>query len=530
MNAPSSAAAGRPVQSPGSAALLDWSPGWDDVEIRMPEKINGTGTFKPGLITGLSAKVLALTIIFVMLGEVLIFLPSIANFRIQWLKNRIAQAEIAALAVEAAPGQILSNDLRSEILKGAGVLVVSLSKDQKRQLILRSDGDHMIEASFDLRSTMWAQAILDAFTTMFTNEPRVIGVIDTPPNMSGDLIEIALQEAPLRTAMLGYGFNILILSIILSLLVAGLVFAALNRVLVRPMKRLTDNMVAFGRNPEDPARIIRPSNRGDEIGTAERQLHEMQTELLSMLQQKNRLAALGLAVSKVSHDLRNMLSSAHLISDRLTMINDPTVQRFAPKLIDSLDRAIGFLTRTLKFGRAQESPPVREKIALKALAGEVIESAVVQTSSRIVLYNDIPSSIVADADREQLNRALTNLLRNAIEAIEAAQSDDSAAPDGTVTFRSWREGSVVTIEVKDTGPGIPERVRPRLFEAFQSAARSGGTGLGLAIAAELIRAHGGDVKLAATGTSGTAFAVTIPDSVAELRTGRRGERKSAAEG
>jgi signal transduction histidine kinase len=479
----------------------------------------------PGLLRGLSGKVLALTIVFVMLGEVLIFLPSIANFRIQWLKGRVAQAEIAALAAEAAPDRILSSDLRSEILKGAGVLVVSLTKGDKRQLVLRSEGDHMIDASYDLRTIMWAPAIMDAFSTIMASEPRVIGVIDRPPNMSGDIIEIALTEKPLREAMLGYGINILILSIILSLIVAGLVFAALNIVLVRPMKRLTRNMLAFRQNPEDLSRIIVPSDRNDEIGLAERELHDMQSELTSMLQQKSRLAALGLAASKVNHDLRNMLSSAHLISDRLSMVTDPTVQRFAPKLISSLDRAIEFLSQTLKFGRAQEMPPVRERLRLRELADEVIESAVVQASSRVVLYNHVPADTLIDADGDQLNRVLTNLLRNAIQAIETLQGETPDCPDGHVSVKSWREGSVVTIEVKDNGPGIPERIRPRLFEAFQSAARAGGVGLGLAIASELIRAHGGEIRLVSTGPDGTVFHIAVPDTVAEIRAGRRGERQ-----
>lgn len=483
---------------------------------------------RPGFFTGLSGKVLALTIVFVMLGEVLIFLPSIANFRIQWLKGRISQAEIAALAAEAAPNQILSSDLRSEILKGAGVLAVSLTKGERRQLVLRSDGDYMIDAGFDLRVLRWFPAITDAFGAMLASEHRVIGIIDTPPNMSGEVIEIALIEEPLREAMFGYAFNILILSIILSLLVAGLVFAALNRVLVVPMQRLTRNMVAFGKNPEDPSRVIQPSSRNDEIGVAERELHDMQSDLVLMLQQKSRLAALGLAVSKVSHDLRNMLSSAQLISDRLATIDDPTVQRFAPKLIASLDRAIEFLSQTLKFGRAQELPPARVKLPLKALVDEVIDGAVLQTSSRIVLYNNVSASLFADADPDQLNRVLTNLVRNAIQALEVLQGERPDAPDGAITIKSWREGSVLGIEVSDSGPGIPEQVRGKLFEAFQSSARAGGTGLGLAIAAELVRAHGGDIKLGQTGESGTTFIVTIPDSIAELRAGRRGERKTAA--
>lgn len=458
-----------------------------------------------------------------MLGEVLIFLPSIANYRIQWLKGRVAQAEIAALAAEAAPDRILSSDLRTEILKGAGVMVVSLTKGDRRQLILRSDGEYMIDASYDLRGFMWTSAITDAFTTLFEATPRVIGVIDKPPNMSGDVIEIALLEAPLREAMLRYALNILILSVVLSLIVAGLVFASLRIVMVEPMQRITRAMLNFRQNPEDHSRIIQPSGRRDEIGLAERELHDLQSELSSMLQQKNRLAALGLAVSKVSHDLRNMLSSAHLISDRLTMVDDATVKRFAPKLIASLDRAIDFLTGTLQFGRAQEPPPVRDRHMLRDIAEEVIEQAVVQASSQVVLFNHVPPELLIDADREHMNRVLTNLLRNAIQAIEAPRVEDTGS-EGHVTIRSWREGTVVMIEVTDTGPGIPERVREKLFEAFQSAAKAGGVGLGLAIASELVRAHGGEIKLASTGPKGTCFRIAIPDRVAELKTGRRGER------
>lgn len=477
----------------------------------------------PGLLRGLSGKVLAMTVIFVMLGEVLIFLPSIANFRIQWLKGRVAQAEIAALAAEAAPDRILSADLRTEILKGAGVLVVSLTRGDKRQLMLRSETDHMIDAAYDLRNPSWLPAIGDAFAVMMGGGDRVIGVIDTPPNMSGDMIEVALFERPLREAMIGYGINILILSVVLSAIVAGLVYLALNMVLIRPMKRLTRNMVAFAQDPEDRSRIIRPSRRKDEIGLAERELHDMQSELAAMLQQKSRLAALGLAVSKVSHDLRNMLSSAHVISDRLSMAEDPTVKRFAPKLITSLDRAIAFLTETLKFGRAEEAAPMRERLALKDIAEEVIDTAALQASARVVLFNHVPPDLMIDADREHLNRVLTNLLRNAIQALEG----QAEMMDGRVIISSWREGAVVIIEVRDNGPGIPERVRPKLFEAFQSAAKPGGVGLGLAIAAELIRAHGGEIRLHATGPHGTIFHVVVPDAVVELRPGRRGARNRA---
>jgi signal transduction histidine kinase len=222
-----------------------------------------------------------------------------------------------------------------------------------------------------------------------------------------------------------------------------------------------------------------------------------------------------------------MLTSAQLISDRLANVEDPTVKRFAPKLIGSLDRAIEFLSQTLKFGRAQELPPQREQLSLCGLVDEVIEAAVVKAASRIRIINTVPAGISVDADREQLIRVLTNLARNAIQAIEAAQAERQDGPDGAITLQARREGSVAVIEISDNGPGIPEQIRDKLFEAFQSAARQGGTGLGLAIAAELIRAHGGDIQLHSSTAAGTCFAITIPDQVAQLRSGRGGNHRTS---
>ena len=231
-------------------------------------------------------------------------------------------------------------------------------------------------------------------------------------------------------------------------------------------------------------------------------------------------------MSKVSHDLRNMLTSAQLISDRLSDVEDPTVKRFAPKLISSLDRAIEFLSQTLKFGRAQELPPQRELLELRELADEVIETAVVKTSGRIRIFNRVKPGVVVDADREHLIRVLTNLKRNAVQALEFLQGERPDAPDGVITLDARREGSVAVIEVRDNGPGIPAQVRERLFQAFQSSARQGGTGLGLAIAAELVRAHGGDIAVQSSSDAGTCFVITIPDRVAQLQAGgRMAERK-----
>jgi len=322
---------------------------------------------------------------------------------------------------------------------------------------------------------------------------------------AGDFIEVVLPEAPLKAAMIRYGLNVLGLSVIISVITAALVYFALNGLLVQPMMRIARNMLRFSQNPEDASRIIVPTPRRDEIGTAERELAHMQGELTQTLQQKSRLAALGLAVSKINHDLRNMLANAQLISDRLSSLSDPAVQRFAPKLIASLDRAINLADSTLKFGRAEEAPPRRELMPLRPLVEEVGDGLGLPREGAIDWSVDVDTSLRVDADRDQLFRVLSNLTRNAMQAIE--QQDNVG---GHIRVAALREGLRVTIEISDDGPGVPEKARAHLFQAFQGSARKGGTGLGLAVAQELINAHGGLIRLRDT-SKGATFELEIPD-------------------
>jgi signal transduction histidine kinase len=282
-------------------------------------------------------------------------------------------------------------------------------------------------------------------------------------------------------------------------------------------------MVAFRKDPENAARVIKPTGRSDEIGTAERELGAMQRDLASMLHQKNRLAALGLAVSKINHDLRNMLASAQLFSDQLSSLPDPRVQRFAPKLMRALERAIGFCQATLSYGRVTEAPPVRKPIPLETLVEDVRETLGLAPELGIGWIVAIERGLIVDADHDQLLRVLLNLARNSAQALEARAPNDPMRDQIRVTGR--REGAVVVIESADTGPGLAPRAREHLFEAVQGSTRTGGAGLGLAIAAELVRAHGGELRLV-EGTIGATFRITIPDQTVEL-SARRGERARA---
>jgi signal transduction histidine kinase len=462
---------------------------------------------------GLPGKLLLLTLLFVMLAEVLIFVPSIANHRVRWLSDRLASARLAALATEDRREGTIPDPLRTELLRTAQVRAVSWFRNNQQILVLALN-DEEVGPSYDLSSdayrgglwneiTMRTGLIWDAMAVFFAGEGRLIAVIGEP--VPGDKIRIVLPESALKAAMVQYSLNILGLSIIISIITAALVYFALNAMLVRPMMRLTRNILRFSQHPEDASRIIVPSQRKDEIGTAERGLAHMQAELAHTLQQKNRLAALGLAVTKISHDLRNMLASAQLISDRLSSLRDPTVQRFAPKLIASLDRAISLCETTLRFGRAEEAPPRREPTPLRALIADVGEGLGLPREDGIAWSVEVDDGLNVDADRDQLYRVLSNLCRNALQAIEQQEPGK-----GHIRVSASRNNSRVTIDVHDDGPGVPEKARVHLFQAFQGSARKGGTGLGLAVAHELITAHGGTIRLV-DAEQGTRFRIEIPD-------------------
>src|ERR1700676_4388598 len=478
-----------------------------------------TGAQRTGLRLGLSGKLLLLTIVFVTVAEILIYVPLIGNYRLTWLSDKLAAARTAALVLYAAPNRMIPEDLKRRLLESVGAKTVALKMENMRLLLAFSDMPPEVDHQVDMRDVSMMNTIVDGIRTMFSRDKDVLLVVGSAP-LGGEFVEIIIDERPLREAMWKYSKTILFVSLAISAISAMLVYLSLVWLFVRPMRRLTAHMVAFGADPENPARIVVPSGRADEIGIAERELAVMQKELAQTLQQKNRLAALGLAGSKINHDLRNLLASAQLTSARLLHLPAPRVQRFAPKLMRALERAIDFCQSTLSYGRAQEPPPDRKMIGLAALVEEVRETLDLEADARIGWISAVERGLMVDADHDQLLRVLINLTRNAVQALETREPNDPARDQIRITGR--REGAVVVIEVSDTGPGFPAKAREHLFEAFQGSTRTGGTGLGLAIASELVRAHGGEIRLA-EGTIGAAFHIIIPDRAVEL-SAHRGAR------
>jgi signal transduction histidine kinase len=458
---------------------------------------------RKGFLNTLSGRFLILTVIFVMLAEVMIFVPSIARFRADFLLTRLKQAQIAALTQLATEDMIMP-ELEAELLANAEVFNVVLRRDEVRQLVLASPIPGDIHDTIDLRMTGPWELIKDAFATLIDAENRIIRVMGYPVQDAGTLIEVTMETKPLRDAMVDYGLRILALSALISVVTAFLLFIAVRRLLVTPIRRVVQHMQTYAEAPEDARRVIEPKADVTELRIAEEVLQSMQTQLTGALRQKERLAQLGGAVAKISHDLRNILTTAQLFADRLEGSADPVVARSAPKLINSISRAVSLCEATLAFGKAEEPPPQLRRLNLSQLVAEAAEGDGLGTESTITCLIDIPPGLTIRADGEQLYRVLSNLIRNARQAIEAT------AQPGTIEISATEDEAEWTIRIGDTGPGMPPKAREHLFAAFQGGVRKGGTGLGLAIASELIQGHGGRLELARSDAEGTEFAIHLP--------------------
>lgn len=446
----------------------------------------------------LSARLLILTVFFVMLTEVLVFVPSVAKFRIDWMMAKVNASHLAMLALDAAPNRTVGEMLKSELLSQVGAHNVLVRRGGAR-LVLDGATPSRIDDSFYLADQSPWEKIVDAILVFVRNEPRLIRVISPSPANPAIEIELVLDETDLRTEMIGFGWRIFLLSVLISLVTASLVYLSLHWLLVRPMRRITESMTAFSERPEDFRSTIKPSARNDEIGIAERQLAAMQTGLRAALTQKAHLAALGTAVAKINHDLRGVLSSALVVSDRLEQSEDPEVRKLAPTVIASIERAVVLCSQTLDYAGGDNRQLNRERFPLRLLVDEIRDLSKTDGDSGVSLTNRSPGNLFLDGDRDQIFRILQNLVKNAIEA---------GATRVTISAEAAR--GEARIDVHDNGPGLPPRAQDKLFQPFEGSARAGGTGLGLAIARELAEGHGGTLKLVSTGAEGTLFRLSLP--------------------
>ena len=462
----------------------------------------------PGPFSGLSVKLIATIIIVILAVEVVIYLPSAANFRASWLQDRLQVGVVAARVLDAVPDiMALPRSLTDRLLNSAGAIAIVYRREGQSQLIELEAAPMPREAvTVDMRAASPASLIAGAVDTLAFGGSRVLRIVGSGDGSEDSLVEVLVSELPLRGELLLYSRNIFLLSLIVAVMTAVVLYVFVSFVIIAPIRRLTASIVAYRQAPENAALVISPSARRDEIGILERQLAEMQTNIFSMLRQRRHLADLGLAVAKINHDLRNTLTSAQLLSDQVANLDDPKVQRLAPRLVLSIDKAIGFAQSVLDYGRQSATPPRPAPAGLRAIVEEAVFDARLAGHPDIAVANAIPEEIIVNADRDQLGRVFLNLLKNAREALETA-TPKVAHPVVEIGFSEAADRLVVS--VSDNGPGLPPRALENLFVAFEGSARSGGTGLGLAIARELVEAHGGRLEHVPQAV-GTRFDVVLP--------------------
>ena len=462
---------------------------------------------KQPILGSLSARLLLLTLVFVMLGEILIYAPSVARFRKVYLEERIASAHLATLALEDIGARNVSPQMQQRLLKHTDTYNIVLRQPTRSIFVLGPGKLPTVDVTFDLREPVFFGWIIDAFEVILQPKNRVMRIIGASPKDAAVTVEVMIDEQPMRVAMLDFSSRILGLSIFISLIAGGLVYLSLQWLMVRPMRRITKSMEQFRADPENERADIVRSNRGDEIGIAERELRVLQREVRLAMRQRRRLAALGAAIAKINHDLRNSLTTAMLVSDRLTGSEDPVVKHLLPKLFNAIDKAVNLCSQTLNFAR-QGSPllspscfPLRDLI--EEVDSAVTSSDLGKNGTRWV--NEVDRELLVEADREQLFRVLNNLARNSIQA---------GANTITVAVAPKPENAVC-IKVQDDGPGLLDEAKENLFTPFAGSTKADGTGLGLVIARDVMRAHGGDLNILKTDETGTIFGIELPEKIKE---------------
>jgi signal transduction histidine kinase len=472
---------------------------------------------------GLSARLLVLTSLFVTLAAMFVVPMALAAFEEQWLLDRVRSAELASLATEVAPDGKVTRQLSSQLLEGAGVVSVAIQTDGMRRLVLAAPSSLRSPYLVDLREQNPGSWIAAPFQTLFGGEGRMVRVVSEPRLIKdSEFIDIVIPDDPLRAELITYLWRLIGVTVFAAIVVGGLVYLSLNAFLVQPMQRITRAIERFRADPEDPGARVEPSGRRDEIGRAEAELDRMQAELRAALASRARLAALGEAVAKINHDLRNMLTSAQIASDRLAAIGDPKVAQALPRLERALDRAVTLATNVLAYGRTSESAPDLKIVDLGgALEAAAEDAALEKDGVQLKVAAPTKASVLADPD--QLHRILMNLMRNARQAMTGMEREGG----GQITVTLEREPTAAVLRIADNGPGLPPRALAKLFQPFAGSARHGGTGLGLAISRELAQAHGGDLALAGTGPEGTVFELRLPAPPVEEAGSRPGKPRSA---
>ena len=457
-----------------------------------------------GFFTGVAGQLLLYTVGLVLLLVVLAFPMLIAERRNEWLEGRTNVADMAALAAQSIPDHRVSDEFSRVYLDRMYILSIVADLDGKRETILvpqQSITGTPVRINLPDDLSLWFPETLAHFTT---GEERHLKLTFKPELTAYDEMEVIVSEASLREVMIAMSGTIILNALLFAIVAGVIVYFIVFRLIVRPMQGIAEAVTHFAEAP-DTQKIELPYGKGDEIRRVFTALQTMQRTVSSALRQRKRLADLGEAVAKISHDLRNSLSAAQVLSDGLADSNDPQVRDAAPRLERAIQRSITLADATLKYGRSETPLPNLRTLPFKPAVDEAMAEGIAGwpgVAFRVLCADDLK----VFADHDHVHRIITNIVRNAAKAIT---SRPAGADAGLIIAEARRAGDTITLTISDNGPGVPRLVMAKLFQPFSKAGSDGGTGLGLAIARELARGMGGELVLVASNPTGSSFMLTL---------------------
>ena len=455
----------------------------------------------------LSGKLLVWTIIFVLVAELLIFIPSAAIYRQTWLTERAKSAGLLTLAIEGVPNYEGGAMLSERYMQDTDVSMVVQKRGGMSQVVLGMPPGDVKIITVDLRAKRRLPLFLDSFQDFFGDGHAYIRILSVPTVDGVEALEVLVPQRALKQAMHDYSKRILLWSLAISVLTGLMIYAALSLIIVKPIRKLARGLASFR---QEPHKRVAPgqdrlSLRKDEIGQLERQFSDMKIGVRAAFKQQERLATLGMAMAKINHDLRNVLTSTQLISDRLANDPDERVRGMGERLVRAVGRGVKLCEATLSFSQSVEEKPELRPVRIAALIGEAAADATEEyksTLKTIKFKNKVDTNLGVMVDPDHTYRISHNLFRNALEAMQKSEAPalhvDVEIIDDKASFK-----------ISDTGPGIASNIQKSLFKAFTSGANKGGTGLGLTISRELARAQGGNLVLQNTSESGTIFVLSL---------------------
>jgi len=444
-----------------------------------------------------------------MLAELLLFIPSVAFSRQAWIKDRVQQAGLLAQALTGVPDFEATQTLTDQFVADTDVILMAAKRNGMTELVL---GDNMsaIEGKvimIDLRKSDRIPSLIAPFQDMFSKPSDSLRVLADSPVEGQDSIELIIPRQKLRVEMRDYFINIFQLSLFIAIITGTLIFLAMSALIIRPVQDLANDMTAFRNDPNRRNFMRSHKHRKDEIGQLEREFIDLKQSLRAAFRQRERLADLGLSVAKINHDLRNVLASALLISDRLSMNPDEKLADMGERLTRSVERGIGLTEDVLSYSKAESADPDIQEVRIAFTIGEAAADVIAQFPET-QFRNRVPTDLLVHSDPDHAYRIFHNIFRNAAQAMRAADSETRLLKASVELGKE-----AVNLQISDSGPGLPEKAKDNLFQAFAGGQAHNestkSTGLGLSISKELAKAQGGDLKLKSSDSSGTVFELTL---------------------